>query len=351
MPMPLVRLTALPALLFPLCQLAIANNNTLPDLLFQADDVLEVTITAPMTTLLRERPFEDELPAKFDYRNSAGEAVSFDIKIKTRGHFRRDRDICKIPPIRLNFKKSETKNTLFHKQDKVKLVTHCQRSKHYEGVVLREYVTYRLLNVLTENSFRARLLRITYVDSEGEKADTTRFGFIIEHKDRLAKRLDTAVLETKAVTVRALQPDYTNLISMFHYMIGNTDFSPIQGAEGELCCHNHVLFDNQETPILSVPYDFDQAGLVDAPHAGPAARFKLNNVRERLYRGRCSNNEQLDATIALYIERKDALVAELANLDMAAPRWIRIMTNYLERFYKTLGSEKAVNREIVKKCI
>jgi len=351
MPMLPVRLTAILALALPLCHSAIAANNGLPDPLFQEDDVLDVTIAAPMATLLWERPFEEELPAKFSYKNSAGEAVAFDIKIRTRGRYRRDRDVCKIPPIRLNFKKSETKDTLFHKQDKVKLVTHCQTSTRYNQIVLREYAAYRLLNVLTENSFRVRLLRITYVDTDGKKADATRFGFIIEHKDRLAKRLNTAVLKTKAVTVRALRPDSTNLYSMFHYMIGNTDFSPVQGGEGELCCHNHVLFDDGEAPILSVPYDFDQSGLVDAPHAGPNENFKLRNVRQRLYRGRCNNNEQLDNTIALYLGKKDALLAELASLDMAAPRTVREMTDYIEKFYKTLGSERAINREFIKGCI
>lgn len=336
---------------FLLTSSASAQEVKAPDPLFQSTEIIDVRIVAPLKTIVSDRPDDDELPATFEYTNSAGEAVIFDIKIRARGNFRRRKNVCDFPPIRLNFATSETKDTLFHKQDKVKLVTHCQSSDRYDQVVLREYTTYRILNVMTDASYRARLMKITYVDSEGVKKDDVRYAFVIEDKERLARRLGKPVLNIDSTDVSSLDPEYTNLVSVFQYLVGNTDFSMIQGALNEPCCHNHVLFGNDGEKILSIPYDFDQTGLVNAPHAGPNPRFKLRNVKERLYRGRCVNNSRLDATLAKYKAKRSEIMAVVNELSVADKRSIETMERFVDDFYRTLESDKRVTRELVKKCI
>ncbi len=330
---------------------ASAEDSRLPDPLFQSTEILDVRVVAPMSTLLSDRPFEEELPGSFHFMTADGQAVELDMQLRTRGKFRRKRDVCKFPPIRLNFKASQTKGTLFHKQDKVKLVTHCQRTSKYEQVLLREYLAYRLLNVITDTSFRVRLMRITYVDSEEKKRDDVQFGFIIEHRDRLAKRLQIPVLEVPAAKPSLLDPEYSNLIAVYHYLIGNTDFSSVRGPKDDMCCHNHVLFGNEDELILSIPYDFDQSGLVDAEHAGANPKFKLRSVRQRLYRGRCIHNDHLDSTLATYNNKRDEILAVLTELDVTDKGSRKSMVSFVEKFYKILGSERRVKGEFVKKCI
>jgi len=313
--------------------------------------MLDVRIVAPLTTLLYERPFDEELPATLQYTDSAGQTVEFDMKIRTRGKFRRKKDVCAFPPMRLNFKSSQTKGTLFHKQNKVKLVTHCQSKTSYEQVILREYTAYRILNVMTDASFRVRLLRITYVDSEGKKRDNVSHGFIIEHRDRLAKRLGKSYLEVPKTKVSTLEPDYANMVSVYHYLIGNTDFSPVKAAVGETCCHNQVLFGNDGELVWSVPYDFDQAGLVDAPHAGPNKRFKLRSVKQRLYRGRCAHNDLLEKTVADYNARREDIMSVLGEVEDASARSVKTMVSYVEKFYDTINSERRLKSQLVKACI
>ena len=308
-------------------------------------------IVAPISTLISERPIDEELPGTFQYTNSAGEAVEFDIKLRTRGRFRRDKENCRFPPLRLNFAASQTKGTLFHKQDKVKLVTHCQNSSKYAEVLLREYAAYRLLNVVTDASFRVRLLRITYVENERKKSDDVRYGFVIEHRDRLAKRMGKTVLEIPGASPRSLNPEYANTVSMYHYLIGNTDFSSVRGSKGEMCCHNHVLFGNEGEAVWSVPYDFDMAGLVDAPYAAPNPQFTIRSVRRRLYRGRCIHNDYVSATIANYQSKREDLLQVVNDLEIASEKSIKSMTDYIEKFYKTLASERGVNSAFIKKCI
>lgn len=304
-----------------------------------------------MSTLLSDRPFDEELAGKFQFTNSAGELIEFEIGVRTRGKFRRARDICRFPPLRLNFKTSQTKKTLFHKQDKVKLVTHCQSSSRYASVLLREYIAYRILNTLTDVSFRVRLLRITYVDTEDDNDEDVHYGFIIEHAERLAKRLHKAVLEIPKTPTSTLDPRYLNLVSVYHYLIGNTDFSPRQGTKGDDCCHNHVLFGAEGELIWSVPYDFDQAGLVNAPHAGPNPKFRLRSVQQRLYRGRCVNNEYLDATFAIFRDRQGDILKVIDEQDSLGDRVRKSISSYVLTFYKTLESERSVRNRLVRKCI
>ena len=349
--MPAIRWTLPVATWFLCATVAFAQEIGEPDPLFRSNDVLDVRITAPLRTLLSDRPFEEELPATFQYTNEAGTPVAFDIQVRTRGRFRRQEHICRFPPVRVNFKRSQVKGTLFHKQDKVKLVTHCESSSRYQQVLLREYMVYRVFNVLHDASFRVRLLRITWIDNERDNREMVHFGFLIEHRDRLAKRLDMPVVDVTRTKTTNLDPAYTNITSMFHYMIGNTDFSPIQGAKDEYCCHNHILFGVEGQPWLSVPYDFDQSGFVDAPHAGPNPRFKLRNVRQRLYRGRCVFNSQLSETIDLFQAKRAAIDEMIETTPGATNATKKYVRSYLERFYKTLESDKRINKEFVKACI
>ena len=333
--------------LFLLCDVAIAQKAKEADPIFASHDVLSMTLTAPMVAITRERPDEQELPGTL----RVGDDV-YDVQVRTRGKFRRQKEICNFPPIRLNFKKSQTKNTALHGLDKVKLVTHCRdRSKKYEQVILREYLAYRILNALTDISFRVRLLRLTYVDSEGKQPDRTAYSFVIEHRDRMARRTGKAVVTIPRTSVDRLDSEFTNLVSVYQYLIGNTDFSPIAAAPGEDCCHNHELFGNENEPQFAVPYDFDQAGIVNAPHAGPNPRFDLRDVRQRLYRGRCVNNRHLDQTIAYFVSKKSELLALVNELEGLSKNSKRGTITYIGQFYKTIENPKSVERRLIKACI
>ncbi len=349
--MPGYRWTYLAISLFLGAGASSAQTGKEADPLFQSNDVLEVRIAAPFDTILQKRSDEEDLDGTLQYTNEAGAVEKTAIGIRTRGISRLDKQVCQFPPLRLDFKKSQVKDSLFHKQDKLKLVTHCNdRSSRYKESPLREYLAYRMLNELTDMSFRVRLMRITYVDTDGRDKDRSRYGFVIEHKKRLAKRHDVEPMILENTSTSALWPEYTNLVSMFHYMIGNTDFSPIAGAD-DVCCHNHVLLGAEGELLYSVPYDFDQSGLVDAPHGITNPRFKLRNAKQRLYRGRCRNNQHLDATIALFNSKRDTILKLVAEQEGLGDRTRREVSKFLEKFYDTINSQEQVERRLIKKCI
>lgn len=332
-----------------LANAAWAETGKMPDPLFQSDETLDVTITAPLTTLVKERPKEEYLPGVFQFAEADGSVVNLDLEIRTRGHFRHQ--TCKFPPIRLNFKKSQTKGTLFDKQDKMKLVVHCGKSDQYEQIVLREYLIYRILNAVTDFSFRVRLLRVTYVDSEQDKDEQVRYAFLIEHKNRLAKRLDRKEVEIERAMLSSFQPDQLNLTSIFEFLIGNTDFSPLQGAPGEMCCHNYVLFGNGDEPVVAVPYDFDQSGFVDAPYASPSSNFRIRTVRQRLYRGRCLYNGDVQTSLQKFRDSRDAIQVLVNEQEGLKSGTRKNLVRYIDKFYDLIDDPRDVQQQIIENCI
>jgi len=339
------------ALLFAV-PVAMALEPGEPDPLFQDDKILEISISAPMQTLLGERPNDRYLRGTLSYEEVDGSIVDFDVGIRTRGNFRRQSSICPFPPLRINFKKSETKDTLFDKQDKLKLVAHCRdNSERYEQNIIKEYLAYRILNTVTEISYRVRLARITYRDSEQKYDDRLRYAFFIEHKKRVSDRLGLPVFSTDRIRTSDLEGRYSDLSSLFQYMIGNTDFSPIAGPEGEECCHNSTLFGHEGGSIYSIPYDFDMAGLVDAPYAEPNPRFRIRSVTQRLYRGRCEYINNLQTSLQLFQDNRGAIYGLIESQEQLEESTRKRVRKFVDRFYKVIDAPKKVHREIETQCI
>ncbi len=323
-----------------------------PDPLFESDEPLTISIAGPFTTLMRERPDEEELDGTASWTEADGTEVEVSVQLRTRGNYRRDASTCPFAPIRLDFRGSEVEGTLFDGQDKLKLVTHCrERSTKYEQLVIREYLTYRMLNAITELSYRVRLLRITYVDTEGQRDARETWAFVIEHRDRLARRTGFDALEVESASIEDLDPEYTNITSVFHYLIGNTDFSPISAAEGDTCCHNTQPFTAEDGTVHSIPYDFDMSGMINAPYAAPNPRFRLRDVRQRLYRGRCRFNEHLPATLTLFQDARETIYGLVADEPNLTGPNRRSMSSFVDSFYRTIDNPRNVQRRLTDACI
>lgn len=327
-----------------------AQQSETVDSLFASDEILEVRIVAPIDVIIKERPIEEEIAGTFFYTAGDGKSVELDVGIRARGLYRRRADVCSFPPLRLNFKKSQLRNSLFAGQDKLKLVTHCRTgSYNLEQVVIAEYLAYRILNLLTDTSFRVKLLRITYTNSNDDPG-IDGYALLIEHKERLAKRTGVPVLTVDKISVADLPADYVNLISVFHYLIGNTDYSLVTSAPDQDCCHNHIPFGGKDKPYYSIPYDFDMSGLVAAPYASPHPKLRLSSVQERLYRGFCVNNDLLPATLEKFRAKHDDvenLIRDQAELSRPKRKE---MLRFIDEFYRTIARTKSVERYLVKKC-
>jgi hypothetical protein len=323
-----------------------------PAPLFADHSPIVVTIEAPLTTLQSVRSDEDYLEGTFSYQTADGETGELDLKLRTRGRLRLKPTTCNFPPVRLNFRKKQVRDTVFDGQDKLKLVAHCQNGKpSYEQLVLREYLAYRYFQALTDRSFGVRLMQIHWVDTESDWT-RTKVGFVIEDDDDIADRIGMTSKKTPNLTVADLDPKQQNLVNVFQYMIGNTDFSLIQGMDETDCCHNSVpMTATGGPPYIPVPYDFDLAGIVNAPYATPNPKFPIRDVRQRLYRGRCVNNDYLDETLATMLEHRERMMEITAELDLATDATRKNVARYLDGFFKEITNPKRVESRLRNKCI
>lgn len=321
------------------------------DPLFDSQDVLQIRLTAPLRSLARDRdPDPEYRPGTLAYTDSEGHEVELSLKLRPRGNSRRKRDVCTFPPLRLNFAKKEVRGTLFDAQDKLKLVTHCRRSARHDPYIYKEYLAYRMLNELTDASFRVRGLKIEYVDLDRGGRSEERFGFLIEDKQRLAERLDLEAVEPGRIPPKRLEPEHASLMELFEFMIGNTDFSFIAPAEGDHCCHNSVLLENDQGFYLPMPYDFDISGFVDPPYAVVGGGLPIANVRERLYRGLC---REMDVRVRAVERMRSARGAILEIVSTETPLSGRSRDSaqrYTEEFFAILEDPRRREQQILKAC-
>jgi len=321
-------------------------TQTVPGL-FDAHDLLELTLKANFDTIFKDRGNDRTYhPATLTFLAEESSFVSLDIKIKTRGKTRLRTGNCDFPPLRLNFKKKQVEHTLFANQDKLKLVTHCRTQRQaYEQYLLQEYLAYRVYNLLTDMSFRVRLARITYQDSAGRREPVTRLAFLIEDQEAMVKRNGAISMEGKKAHQKWMDAEHMVLLAVYQYMIGNTDWS-VAGL------HNIKLIQQVSgipSPI-AVPYDFDYAGVVNAPYAIPAAELGMENVRERLYRGFCRPEVKWPPIFALFNQQREAIYALYQNQPLLDEKQIKSTLEYFDEFYKIINNPRKVKWEILRVC-
>jgi hypothetical protein len=319
--------------------------------LFDDEATLAITIEGPLKTIMRTRDESEEYPSIFKYTDADGTEHTLDINLRIRGKFRAKKETCNFAPLRVNFQKKQVKGTLFEGQDKIKLVTDCQSSKsRYQQILLKEYLAYKILNVLTDQSFSARLLRVTYIDTDNKNKSRESYAFFIEEKEHIGERIGHELIKIPRTKYNALDPAQSNLVNVYEYFIANTDFSLVAGPKDSDCCHNAVLYQKDGGPIISIPYDFDHAGLIDAPYAAPNPKFKIKTVKTRIYRGRCANNENLDSTFQLFLDKRDAINEVVNGLEGFDDKSRKKMTKFIDDFYKDISTPKNVEKKFFKKC-
>lgn len=312
--------------------------------LFESDDMIAVTLKTDFELLFNDRGDDpQQQPATISYIDEEGERVSQELKVRLRGNFRKKH--CNFPPIRLNFAKKQAKGTWFEGEDKLKLVTHCQnRNKEYEQYVLLEYLTYRMYSQMTEKSFRVRLLHITYEDAAEKRKPVTSYGFLIEDDEAMAARNEGKHVEFEGYHQEKTEKDQILMLSLFQYMIGNTDWSVP-------ALHNvRLIVTGESRRPFAVPYDFDFSGLVDATYANPNPQLPIKSVTDRLYRGFCRPEEELSRHIATFQDNKEHFYALVETLEPLDRRSRRSATTFLDDFYKDLSSERRIRRAFEYTC-
>ncbi|NID10774.1 hypothetical protein [Fibrivirga algicola] len=300
--------------------------------LFATNEVLSLTLTARMQPILRDRipPKADEKgrthPASLAVADESGNVAALPVGLQVRGHFRRSAANCIFPPLYLTLPKQVTKGTPLAKQSDLKLVTHCNN----EAFVVNEYLVYRMYNLITDLSLRARLAQVTYSDSAKKQSTITRWGILLEEDSDMAKRNRAKMYKSR---YRAEHCDTiaTATMAMFEYMIGNTDWSVVYR-------HNvRLIIDSTRARPLPVAYDFDHSGIVGAPYARPAEQLELESVKTRLYRGPIYPNSVLNKVIARFNAVKPQIYALYESEKRVERGYVKQTLAYLDDFYALIN--------------
>ncbi|HEX9851703.1 MAG TPA: hypothetical protein VGA68_01765 [Woeseiaceae bacterium] len=318
--------------------------------LFASDTPLDLVFEFPVTTIVRKAESRPVVEGSVRYTDENGAAVTVGMTMTTRGKSRLEH--CQFPPLSANFRDQERDGTLFEAQKKIKIVTQCRSGETYERYLLQEHGIYRAFNILTDKSFRVRLINATYRDSGGRKKDLVAPAFLLESDNEVADRLGMKEHDVSIINPEQLDPAHASLYALFQYLIANTDWSTIKGPGDEGCCHNGKVIVPPDSAAgwLVVPYDFDQAGIINTRYSLPAEELGIRSVRQRLYRGRCLNLDQLDATIAPFNAHRAELESALLP-DIMQGKLRSNALRYIDEFYRTINDPLQREEKIENRCL
>jgi hypothetical protein len=311
-----------------------------PALLFQQEEGLPLQLITSLRDLKRSNNDTVYFPAMLRYEwNGIWDSVS--VGVRARGNFRRKN--CAFPPIRIRISKEEARGTLFAGARHLKLVLPCQAARNYQTLVAKELLAYKLYEAITPYAFKTRLLTLTLTDHDKEKSHTMT-GFFIEDDDDLADRLGATVVEQERIVPRVLEDTASLRFDLFQYMIGNTDFATT-------FLHNAKLVKTAEGALIPIGYDFDMAGLVNAPYATFDESLGIKSVTERLYKGYCRTE-----AVAQHVRRQfvdtDSLVSSIieVNATLFEDRELAGIKKYMAGFFEVIQKDDYYKRNVTDKC-
>ena len=310
--------------------------------LFEADEVLNISLGGNMRNLLNDRTgIPKNYPLILSYSKEDNKEIAIPVEVKTRGHFRRLKQNCVYPPLMIGFpNEGPHLSSIFGDQKKLKLVMPCRGDEY----IIREWLVYKLYNLVTPKSFKAKLVKLTLADPKNKKPLAPFYAMLLEEQKQMAKRNKSVLVERKIRPEQVQTEAFLNM-AVFEYLIGNTDWSI------EYLQNIKLLAKDSNAVATSVPYDFDHAGIVNTPYAQPEEALQLASVRERRYRGYCVKDMKVfNAVIAHYNLLKKDIYSLYADCALVDEKYIKSTIKYLDDFYTTINNPKLWQKEFGYPC-
>jgi len=307
--------------------------------LFGSDTLIELSITTNIKELIKDTGKKSKYhTARLSYQ-LGDSIVSMIVQLKTRGRYRKNKNVCSFPPLRIKFNQASSSYTLFHGQDKLKIVGHCRNDNdRFQQMVFQEYLIYKAYQILSPEGFNVRLARITYKDSANEVKNLDEYVFFIEDFEKMAKRNGKIPIYKERIHQDKTMINKITRMAIFQFMVGNTDW-------GVPTRHNiKMIAKTPSSRPVAVPYDFDWASLVNAPYAIPNANLDLESIHDRLYRGYKRSPEELEFIFKEFRMKKDAFYALYKNNDLLTEKEKARVIEYFDDFYEIINNPKLVKR-------
>ena len=328
---------------------AITRNNRdsllkLP--LFKYEKLLDLELKTDMISLLNDIGEERDYHKCLFKSTGADWALpkEIEVKVKTRGNFRRRKQNCNFPPLRFKFPLDLLKGTEFVGQDRLKYVSHCQSSMDgYEQNTIKEYLVYKMYNLIDKHSYRVRLTRIRFVDTiYGDSLQ--RIGFFLEDKKDVAIRNGKTILQYKNIQQYNILRSNMVMLSLFQMMVGNSDWDVSR-------LHNIDLLSVDENSIpVAVPFDFDWCSIVDHSYYTPDPRIDMDGKYKRMYKSYRWSDEEFKTAFSKFKNLKESFLELISKNRYLNEESKQSMMNYILTFYELLDSPRDIRVEIEKKA-
>ena len=313
--------------------------------LFDEEEPLKMTLKSDFKSIRKSRTKDYYLPAEMTCYLNDSLQVSHPVRLKARGIYRKKN--CSMPPMWLNIRDSGIESEELSGIRRIKLVHICRSGGHYSDYLLREYLVYKIYNLVTPYSFRVRLIDLKMVDTGKDNRETQAWAFMIEPDEIMAQRLQAREIVNDELAMRTVNQEAMDLLAMFQYMIGNPDYS-VTGR------HNLKIMDTGTTgdarDYIPVPYDFDFTGIVNAVYATPNEKHEIGSVKERIFVGPCRDQVSYEKAIAALDAVRDEFESQIWFLDYLSEDERFDMIGYIESFFATAENERFINREISSSC-
>jgi hypothetical protein len=337
-----MKLTILCILLLFLVRLDL--HAQLPSLLeeIKQDSAVDLYLTLDWKNIEKHKNDKIYVPASLAFHTLAGDSMSLTLKARTRGHMRLG--ICSFPPIKLKFEKGELARHSLSSLNEVDLVHHCHEGDQYDQFLLREYMAYKLYELISPYSFHVQLVRVHYLDTDGAEAHETSYAFLIENAEELVTRINAKLNKNTIISKNAIDKEHFLKVCLFEFMIGNTDwYIPTRHNLEFIGVPDHKL-------LIAVPFDFDYSGLVSTSYAIPHETLKLPSVEMRYYQGWCQTPEEVTCALKVFIDHKQDFLEMSHHIQGFNERSVKHVNGYLEDFFSIIENPKKLENQIVRHC-
>ncbi len=301
---------------------------------FAEDALIEMTLTTDIVKMQKEKGVDMFQPATVSLKFADNSVIEEPVSVAPRGHFRRE--YCNIPPIMVDFKTLTSPR--LSPLGKLKLVIGCGSNGNDEQLLIKEYLIYKMYNLLDDKSFRVRLLKVNYNDTRNKVKPFAQYAFLIEDDADMALRNDCIKKGKASYATENTDRELMTKVAVFEYLISNGDWSVPNN-------HNIRLIYDKKNPAslpYAVPYDFDHSGFVNASYATPNELLGTETVTERVYRGFPRTMAELQTTLDVFRNKKESIVALINNCTYLQAKVKKEAISYIDEFYKTINDKKMV---------
>jgi hypothetical protein len=305
---------------------------------------LQLSLAASIKSLKRETNDSTYLEGTLRFGEGDQTPDSVDLMVQARGVFRRSE--CYFAPLKLTFRNADIQGTLFEGHEELKLVLPCLIGALSDDYVLKEYLAYKLFEEVSPYHYKTRLADFEFIEIKGKRERTHELtSFLIEDHSTLAKRLDGKRIR-REMPPQMQDPRASVINNLFQYAIGNTDFSLRKQQ-------NLRLFYIDEK-YISIPYDFDMSGLVNASYATVSntqhLEKQITEVTDRAYKGYKQDPALMQEVRQQFLDARPGMMRQLELLEplFQDPGQYAEAAAYLESFFDILGDDRKFEREILR---